>query len=110
MKCPFCGSHDVNTQQSIVEYHDGYEEVAGYHVYCQNCGAHSPICKTEEDAERKWKSVIPADIPNPGSDAARKLGCICAVMDNSHGRGYAFDKEHGYYVFSWREDCPLHGC
>lgn len=25
--------------------------------------------------------------PNPGSDAAIDLGCNCAVLDNSHGRG-----------------------
>lgn len=31
-------------------------------------------------------------IPNPGSDAAIKMGCTCPVLDNAHGR----DDETGY--------------
>ncbi len=27
-------------------------------------------------------------VPNPGSPEARRLGCICATMDNAHGKGY----------------------
>ena len=27
-------------------------------------------------------------VPNPGSPEARRLGCICAIMDNAHGKGY----------------------
>ena len=27
-------------------------------------------------------------VPNPGSPEARHLGCICATMDNAHGKGY----------------------
>lgn len=27
------------------------------------------------------------DIPRPGSDAARDLGCTCPVIDNHHGAG-----------------------
>ena len=26
-------------------------------------------------------------VPNPGSDEAIGIGCICAVLDNNHGRG-----------------------
>jgi len=45
--------------------------------------------------------------PNPGSDEAIELGCICPVIDNGHGRGYFGDgAKYGFVV---REDCPLHG-
>lgn len=39
-----------------------------------------------------------AATPNPGSDAARALGCICPVMDNGRGDG----------AFWSNGDCPLH--
>ncbi len=39
--------------------------------------------------------------PNPGSDAARDVGCNCPVLDNGHGRG-----DGPFWV---RMDCPLHG-
>lgn len=42
--------------------------------------------------------------PNPGSDAARKLGCKCPVMDNGHGKGYMGLKD----VFVYSGECPLH--
>ncbi len=29
-------------------------------------------------------------VPNPGSPEARRLGCICATMDNAHGKGYRY--------------------
>ena len=32
------------------------------------------------------KSQLTA-LPNPGSDEAIALGCICPVLDNNHGRG-----------------------
>lgn len=38
--------------------------------------------------------------PNPGSDEARRLGCICAVLDNSHGRG-----DGPFWI---TEGCPVH--
>ncbi len=41
-------------------------------------------------------------VPNPGSDAALKLGCTCPVMDNHHGRGDSCS-------FWISADCPLHG-
>jgi hypothetical protein len=44
-------------------------------------------------------------IPNPGSDAAQKKGCLCPVLDNYHGDGYMGRKG----VFVMQEDCPLHG-
>lgn len=45
--------------------------------------------------------------PNPGSDAAIKLGCKCPVRDNGHGRGYLGDGDR--FGFVTRDDCPLHG-
>ena len=33
-------------------------------------------------------------MPNPGSDEALAMGCLCAVMDNHYGV---------------QADCPLHG-
>jgi len=43
--------------------------------------------------------------PNPGSDEALDQGCVCAILDNNHGRGRFGDGEQ----FSVRLDCPLHG-
>ena len=43
----------------------------------------------------------------PGSDAARKDGCVCPRMDNHCGMGRGADGwEYGWYV---RADCPVHG-
>ena len=44
------------------------------------------------------------DIPNPGSDAAIDLGCLCGSMDNHYGKGYM--GEPG--VFRINAGCPLH--
>jgi hypothetical protein len=41
--------------------------------------------------------------PNPGSDAAVSLGCICPVMDNN--RGLYVPWPGGFWV---NEGCPLH--
>jgi hypothetical protein len=43
--------------------------------------------------------------PNPGSPAAIKRGCTCAILDNAHGRGYY--GQPGVFVISG--DCPIHG-
>ena len=40
--------------------------------------------------------------PNPGSDEAKALGCVCPRVDNAFGRGIS-----GRWVC--RTDCPLHG-
>lgn len=45
-----------------------------------------------------------ADTPNPGSLEARKQGCTCPVLDNSHGKGYMGIT--GLFVFN--ESCPVH--
>lgn len=48
--------------------------------------------------------------PNPGSIAARELGCVCPVLDNGHGRGYMGGVNiDGEPVFVIRLDCKLHG-
>jgi hypothetical protein len=39
-------------------------------------------------------------VPNPGSDAALKLGCKCPVLDNGHGRG-----DGPFWISS---DCKMH--
>lgn len=43
--------------------------------------------------------------PNPGSEEARKKGCLCPILDNAHGRGHMGVPDR----FVWRDDCPLHG-
>lgn len=41
--------------------------------------------------------------PNPGSEEAVEMGCICPRMDNSYGKGYL-----GSDNFVIRMDCPIH--
>lgn len=43
--------------------------------------------------------------PNPGSDEAKKMGCICPVMDNAHGKGW-MGQEGVYWI---NRKCPVHG-
>ena len=43
--------------------------------------------------------------PNPGSDAALEIGCICSVDSNNHGTAYQ-RKEKEFLI---NRDCPLHG-
>ena len=42
--------------------------------------------------------------PHPGSDEAIAQGCICAVLDNNHGR-FAPWPPDGWYI---TEGCPVH--
>jgi len=42
--------------------------------------------------------------PNPGSDEARALGCICAVLDNNHGK-WAPWGDNGWWI---TQGCPVH--
>ena len=46
-----------------------------------------------------------AATPNPGSDAARALGCICPVMDNGQGVGFLMDGERQFWITC---GCPVH--
>lgn len=41
--------------------------------------------------------------PNPGSEEAGKMGCICPVIDNSYGKGY-----YGSGDFVITVGCELH--
>ena len=43
-------------------------------------------------------------IPDPGTEEAIEMGCICPVMDNEYGRGW-----HGQEgVFIYNSGCPVH--
>ena len=46
---------------------------------------------------------------HPGSDGARALGCICAIMDNNHGLYPPFpanDEHDGLWYITG--GCPVH--
>lgn len=43
--------------------------------------------------------------PNPGSDEAVDLGCICPVLDNAHGVGMPYPDGFRFWV---TDGCPLH--
>jgi len=47
------------------------------------------------------------NIPAPGSPEAEKMGCLCPVIDNCHGRG-AYLNSKGEPVFWYNSDCPIH--
>ena len=42
--------------------------------------------------------------PNPGSKEAQDAGCICAVLDNNHGKFPPWPPD-GWYI---TEGCPVH--
>jgi hypothetical protein len=44
------------------------------------------------------------ETPNPGSQAAHDLGCVCAVLDNNHGR-FAPWPPGGWWI---TEGCIVH--
>lgn len=46
-------------------------------------------------------------VPNPGSDEARLLKCLCPVIDNHFGRGCGKDKD-GSPLFWFEGNCPVH--
>jgi len=45
-----------------------------------------------------------AEIPNPGSTEAQQAGCICAVLDNNHGK-WAPRPPDGWWI---TVGCPVH--
>ena len=51
-----------------------------------------------------------SNVPPPGSDAALDAGCLCAILDNCHGKG-AFDHAgpNGEPLYWINGECPLHG-
>lgn len=58
--------------------------------------------RTEREGLREWL--------NPGSPEAVSQGCICAVLDNGHGRGWmggAKDR-NGETLFVVTVGCPVH--
>lgn len=46
-------------------------------------------------------------VANPGSIAARAIGCACPVLDNGHGRGGGVSAD-GSPAFWITEGCPVH--
>lgn len=63
-----------------------------------------------ENLINKGISVMTIETPNPGSNEALDLGCICPVLDNGHGLGYlggAKDAE-GNTLFVYNLECPVH--
>lgn len=44
------------------------------------------------------------NVPNPGSDEARNRGCICAVLDNNHGKRAPYPPD-GWWITA---GCPVH--
>lgn len=59
-----------------------------------------------ETSHRKDEGTGQADSvrPNPGSDEAIRQGCVCAILDNAHGRGYM--GQPGTFVYT--QGCPVH--
>lgn len=54
---------------------------------------------------------VPGPVPNPGSDAAIALGCLCPVLENNYGKGcWGTTGVFAYMtgVFACTADCPLH--
>jgi len=44
----------------------------------------------------------------PGTQEALDVGCLCPILDNSHGKGYmGLGEERGLYVYNG--ECPIHG-
>jgi hypothetical protein len=52
----------------------------------------------------KNKIIITKGTPNPGSQAAIRLGCTCPILDNAHGFGYMGMRD----MFVYSGDCPVH--
>ncbi len=42
--------------------------------------------------------------PNPGSDRALELGCICSALDNGRGNEM-IGQTRGFYI---TQECPIH--
>jgi hypothetical protein len=60
---------------------------------------------TDQEFDEIQARVMAAVKLNPGSDAARKAGCSCPVLDNSHGNGYLGMKG----IFVQNLNCKIHG-
>jgi hypothetical protein len=72
----------------------------------------NPSVPVAIDPDEPAGSSINTPRPNPGSDAAITAGCICAVLDNCHGRfapipaGTALGGETGAWYIT--VGCPIH--
>jgi hypothetical protein len=44
--------------------------------------------------------------PNPGTEEAQALGCVCPVIANCYGQG--FRQPDGSLAFWMTTDCPIH--
>lgn len=55
------------------------------------------------EAAKRLLDATKSDTPNPGSDEAMKMGCLCPVLDNNHGKHLPWTG--GWWV---NEDCPVH--
>ena len=53
------------------------------------------------------KPENPDNVPTPGSPEAVEIGCLCAVLDNAHGKG-TYQDEDGRPQFWITEGCPVH--
>ena len=51
--------------------------------------------------------MIDNGAPNPGSPEAVKLGCICPVLDNCHGKDGGVMCDPGQFWINVK--CPVHG-
>ena len=45
--------------------------------------------------------------PNPGSQEAIWLGCLCPILDNH--RGHGIPQKKGPPLFIYTAECPVHG-
>lgn len=45
---------------------------------------------------------------NPGSSAAKRLGCTCPTLDNRYGEGAVLDGQVDPGQFFISPDCPIH--
>ena len=56
------------------------------------------------------QGVVMNNKPNPGTQEAMALGCICPVIDNNHGKGIQIKKDTKTETVFWHNaDCPIHG-
>lgn len=44
-------------------------------------------------------------VPNPGSEVAKAIGCTCAIIDNHHGEGAPYPNGPRFWVSG---NCDVH--